>query len=170
VTADDAVRIAALPLPLRWLREPESWHVAEGGSLHVVAGAKTDWFVDPQGSAEPTLNAPALLCAPSGDFLLAARVTVDFVATYDAGVLALHQFVVDGPSVWLRVARIGIAFAFHASTDGRQWRLVRHFALDGAPEPSAGFLAQSPTGEGCAVAFEHISYRADTLGDLRSGA
>jgi regulation of enolase protein 1 (concanavalin A-like superfamily) len=79
-----------------------------------------------------------------------------------------NSFVVDGRSVWLRIARIGTAFAFHASTDGERWRLVRHFALDGARDPSVGFLAQSPTGDGCAVAFEGISYRAETLGDLRS--
>jgi uncharacterized protein len=204
VAADEAAQIDAVPLPLRWQREPESWHVTDGGSLHVVAGARTDWFVDPQGSTDPTLNAPALLCTPNGDFLLGARVSVDFAATYDAGVLALRQranlwaklcferspqgepmvvsvvtrgvsddcnsFVVDGPSVWLRIARIGTAFAFHASTDGERWRLVRHFALDGARVPSVGFLAQSPTGEGCKVVFERISYRAETLGDLRSGA
>lgn len=36
-------------------------------------------------------------------------------------------------------------------------------------EPSVGFLAQSPTGKGCAVAFERISFRAEHLDDLRSG-
>jgi hypothetical protein len=46
---------------------------------------------------------------------------------------------------------------------------VRHFALGGGREPSVGFLAQSPTGDGCAVAFERIEYRADRLEDLRSG-
>jgi uncharacterized protein len=199
-----AVRIAALPLPLRWLREPQSWDVPDEASLRVVAGGRTDWFVDPQRATEATMNAPALVGPSAGDFLLSARVTADFAATYDAGVLVLHErddlwaklcfeyspqrepmvvsvvtrgvsddcnsFVVDGPSVWLRIARIGAAFAFHASTDGGRWSLVRHFALDGDGEPSVGFLAQSPTGEGCAVAFEWISYRAERLGDLRSGA
>jgi hypothetical protein len=32
-----------------------------------------------------------------------------------------------------------------------------------------GVLAQSPTGDGCSVSFERISYRAEHL-DLRSGA
>jgi len=204
VSGNESVRIAALPMPLRWLREPERWSVTDAASLRILAGARTDWFVDPQESAEATMNAPALVGDASGDFLLAVRVTVDFAATYDAGVLVLYErddlwaklcfelspqgeamvvsvvtrgvsddcnsFVVDGQSVWLRIARIGTAFAFHASTDGERWRLVRHFALDGAREPSVGFLAQSPTGDGCAVAFDGISYRAETLGDLRSGA
>ena len=79
-----------------------------------------------------------------------------------------NSFVVDGASVWLRVARVGSAFAFHASTDGSNWSFIRHFALEGG-EPSVGFAAQSPTGEGCAVTFEQIAYEAARLGDLRSG-
>lgn len=170
----------------------------------MAAGPRTDWFVDPQLSAEPRLNAPALVGDPSGDFLLSARVTVDFTATYDAGVLALYSsdrvwaklclefspqrepmvvsvvtrgvsddcnsLVLDDTSVWLRVARVGPAFAFHASTDGSSWSFIRHFALDAGGEPSVGFAAQSPTGDGCAVTFEQIAYEATRLADLRSGA
>ena len=80
-----------------------------------------------------------------------------------------NSFVVDGASVWLRIARIGAAFAFHASTDGVAWTFVRHFALEAAGDPSVGFAAQSPTGDGCAVTFERIAYQAERLGDLRSG-
>jgi regulation of enolase protein 1 (concanavalin A-like superfamily) len=190
-------------MPLRWLREPRSWSVPDNASLRVSAGARTDWFVDPQQSAGPRLDAPALVGDPSGEFLLGARVTVDFAATYDAGVLMLHasdsnwaklcfeyspqrepmvvsvvtrglsddcnSFVIDGNSVWLRIARIGTAFAFHASTDGSSWSFIRHFALEAGSEPSVGFAAQSPTGDGCAVAFEGIAYTAARLGDLRSG-
>ena len=54
-----------------------------------------------------------------------------------------NSFVVDGTSVWLRIARIGGAFAFHASTDGVGWSFVRYFALATAGEPSVGFAAQS---------------------------
>ena len=87
-----------MPMPLRWLREPQSWSVPDGASLLVAAGPRTDWFADPQLSAEPTLNAPALVGDPSGDFLLSARVTVDFAATYDAGVLALYATTASGRS------------------------------------------------------------------------
>jgi regulation of enolase protein 1 (concanavalin A-like superfamily) len=199
----EEVRIAALPMPLRWLTEPQSWSVADGASLALVAGPRTDRFVDPQLSAEPKLNAPALVGDASGDFQLSARVTVDFAATFDAGVLILHandrfwaklcfeyspqreptvvsvvtrvvsddcnSFVVDGSSVWLRIARVGSAYAFHASTDGRGWSFIRHFALEADSEPSFGFAAQSPTGERCAVTFEQIAFQAARLGDLRSG-
>ena len=79
------------------------------------------------------------------------------------------SWVVDGRSVWLRVTRLGPAFAFHASTDGGSWRLVRHFALDTDVDPAVGFLAQSPTGEGCSVTFDEIRYSAERLIDLRDG-
>ncbi len=197
------VSIAALPMPLRWLREPQSWTTPDDASLVVVAGPLTDWFIDPQQSAEPKRNGPALVGEASGDFLLSARVTVEFAATYDAGVLVLYanddvwaklcfeyspqrepmvvsvvtkglsddcnSFVVDGASVWLRVARVGQAFAFHASTDGSSWSFVRHFALAAGDELSVGFAAQSPTGDGCTVTFDGIAYEAARLVDLRSG-
>lgn len=171
-------------------------------SLTMTAGPRTDLFVDPQGGPR-MLNAPRRLGRVEGDFQLSARVTVDFAATYDAGVLALfadagawaklcferspqgeamvvsvvtrgvsddaNAFVVDGQSVWLRISRLGHAHAFHASTDGSRWRFVRHFALEPADGLAAGFLAQSPTGAGCAVRFDEIVYRSERLSDLRSG-
>jgi len=171
-------------------------------TLAMTAGARTDLFVDPQG-APPVLNAPRMLGRPAGDYQLSARVTVDFAATYDAGVLALYAhdgawaklcferspqgeamvvsvvtrgvsddanaFAVEGRQVWLRVSRLGAAHAFHASTDGATWRFVRHFSLEPADDLAVGFLAQSPTGSGCAVQFDRIVYRPERLADLRSG-
>jgi uncharacterized protein len=75
---------------------------------------------------------------------------------------------VDGSTVWLRMARIGQAYAFHASADGERWRVVRQFGLDGAP--SLGFSAQSPTGETCAVTFDQIRFTTNTVADLRDGS
>jgi uncharacterized protein len=75
--------------------------------------------------------------------------------------------VVDGDAVWLRIARVGAAFAFHSSFDGERWDFVRHFALDS--EPRAGFLAQSPTGDGLSAAFSDIRLERTRLRDLRSG-
>jgi regulation of enolase protein 1 (concanavalin A-like superfamily) len=196
-------QIAALPLPLRWETTPTSWNIVDQAALTITAGARTDLFVDPQGTAE-TLNAPRLLADVTGDFLLSARVTVGFASTYDAGVLLLYvgerewgklcfeyspqrqpmvvsvvthgvsddcnSFVVDGDQVWLRIARLGRAFAFHASTDGTFWHFVRHFALDAEETIAAGFAAQSPTGEACTATFDAIRYAPERLHDLRSGA
>jgi regulation of enolase protein 1 (concanavalin A-like superfamily) len=81
-----------------------------------------------------------------------------------------NSTVIDGNAVWLRVARIGAAFAFHYSTDGERWNLVRHFALGTDGELQAGFLAQSPTGDGCTASFSHVQLTSATLADIRSGA
>jgi regulation of enolase protein 1 (concanavalin A-like superfamily) len=199
--AENGVVIAALPWPLRWLVAPERWTAADD-SLTIAAGPTTDLFVDPTGSPV-IVSAPSLVGDPAGDFLLSARVTVGFGATFDAGVLVLHandhawaklcfecspdgtpmvvsvvtrgvsddcnSFEVDGDQVWLRVARMGPAFAFHASTDGARWRLIRHFALDPREGMAAGFLAQSPTGPGCTATFDAIRFRQEQLADIRSG-
>ncbi|MBK3595728.1 MULTISPECIES: DUF1349 domain-containing protein [Streptomyces] len=85
----------------------------------------------------------------------------------------VNSFEVDGATCWLRLSRIGGAFAFHASADGEKWTFVRVFTLGTARERAAaraGFLVQSPTGEGCDVTFDHISYRSGGPADLRDGS
>jgi len=80
-----------------------------------------------------------------------------------------NSFASEGAEVWLRIARLGDCFAFHASSGDGFWKLVRYFALEGDGELSIGFLVQSPTGEGCRVRFDEIDYVERRLGDLRSG-
>jgi uncharacterized protein len=71
-------------------------------------------------------------------------------------------------NVYLRIARLGDAFAFHFSNNGEYWHMVRYFALENVPT-KAGFLAQSPTGDGCQVTFSEIEFAYKTLTDIRSG-
>jgi regulation of enolase protein 1 (concanavalin A-like superfamily) len=82
-----------------------------------------------------------------------------------------NAFTVAGRSVWLRVSRIGQVYAYHASTDGTTWQLVRVFTI-GATSAGhrLGFEAQSPTGDGCPVTFEDICFVAERLDDLRDGS
>ncbi len=68
----------------------------DGDAVVADAPARTDLYVNPAGEtsddAESLLNAPTLLgTPPAGDFRLSARVTVDFRAQFDAGVLLLWQ-------------------------------------------------------------------------------
>jgi regulation of enolase protein 1 (concanavalin A-like superfamily) len=83
-----------------------------------------------------------------------------------------NSFEVDGNTLWLRVTRTGGAWAFHASADGAWWRLLRYFALSGDPAELVriGFLAQSPTGAGCAATFDHITFRSGAPENLRDGS
>lgn len=197
----ERVAIEPLPIALSWQAEPVDFR-ASRHSLWAEAGSETDLFVDP-GTRVESLNAPRLVGQIAGDFTLAARVSVDFRSTFDAGVLLLwahehawaklclelspqgnptvvsvvtrgvsddcNSFVTERPEMWLRVARLGTAFAFHASTNGTSWELVRYFAPDQDAEPFVGFLVQSPRGAGCAARFDEISFVARRLADIRSG-
>jgi uncharacterized protein len=81
-----------------------------------------------------------------------------------------NSFEVEGNTLWLRVTRSGAAWAFHASLDGSWWRLLRYFSLGAAGPVRVGFLAQSPTGAGCAATFAGISYSAGAPSNLRDGS
>jgi uncharacterized protein len=78
--------------------------------------------------------------------------------------------VVDDKEIWLRVSRVGNAFAFHASTDGAVWYLMRYFALYPVRRVCYGFEAQSPTGRGCTASFHEILLRHHRLAELRDGS
>jgi regulation of enolase protein 1 (concanavalin A-like superfamily) len=194
-----SIQFSNLP-GLAWLKEPASFQ-STAKTLTITAPAKTDWFVDPNGSAHHD-SAPALLFEAEKDFILSARVTVDFKSTYDAGVLAFYQHpkswaklcferspqgspmivsvVTKGTSddcnsvpmtentVYLRLAKIGKTCAFHSSTSGDFWHMVRYFALEDTPL-KAGFLVQSPTGKSCKVKFSEVKFEYKTLEDIRSG-
>ena len=71
---------------------------------------------------------------------------------------------------WLRISRRGETLAFHASVDGLWWSLVRFFTFTGAGEASAGFLVQSPTGDGAQGRFDQIEWAEEPLRELRDGS
>jgi regulation of enolase protein 1 (concanavalin A-like superfamily) len=80
-----------------------------------------------------------------------------------------NSFSVDDSSLWLRIARLGDACAFHSSTDGERWQLIRHFAIAGWDPIAVGLLAQSPTGTGCTATFAEVRLATEALADVRSG-
>ena len=205
----DALDVPGLAFPLT----PSSagvWSLDDDGTVVASAPGHTDLYVNPGGSgstdAASLLNAPTLLGRPpAGDFQLSARVSVDFAAQFDAGVLLLwlddthwaklcfefspagepmvvsvvtlglsddaNSFVVPDRSVWLRVSRVDRVYAYHASTDGVDWALVRVFSLgDAVAEHRAGLEAQSPTGDGCTVRFASLRFVDERLAELRDGS
>ena len=197
------MQLGRLPMAFEWQVAPADWTVGLDGTLHIVAGPRTDLFIDPAGGPAQ-LGAPRLMTDVDGDFQLSAYVKADLQATFDAGALVLHAAdycwvklalerspqgeamvvsvvtrglsddangrVVTGDGVWLRVSRMGPTCALHASDDGARWELVRHFALDAPAALSAGFLAQSPTGEGCTATFDHVGLVNEPLAELRDGS
>ena len=81
----------AIPSELTWLTLPKNWKVEQERNLSITAGEMTDLFTDPRGNFSIN-NAPKSLFTPlSGNFMLSASVTVDFQATFDAGVLLLYE-------------------------------------------------------------------------------
>ena len=80
-----------------------------------------------------------------------------------------NSTVIDGNTVYLRVARIGGAFASITRSMAQYWNMVRYFTLGKVENLRVGFEAQSPTGQGCNVVFSEIAYRPDLLKDMRSG-
>lgn len=82
-----------------------------------------------------------------------------------------NAFVVPRGSVWLRLSRIDQAYAYHASTDGKHWRMIRYFRItESSAGHKVGFEVQSPAGEGCTATFEDIRFVAERLRDLRDGS
>jgi regulation of enolase protein 1 (concanavalin A-like superfamily) len=81
-----------------------------------------------------------------------------------------NAFEVDGHEAWLRICRMGGAFALHTSSDGATWQLVRHFALSVGESVGVGFLAQSPTGPGLRATFRDIQLSPGALADIRDGS
>lgn len=79
-----------------------------------------------------------------------------------------NAFSVTSP-VYLRLSKLEQAYAFHFSQDGGEWSLIRYFKLLEEANPCMGFLAQSPTGNGCTAQFGEIHYEPYLLTDIRSG-
>jgi len=109
----------------------------------------------------------AKLCfelSPDKEFMVVSVVTQE--ASDD-----VNSFIVPEKYVWLRVSRIGHLYAFHASTDGQDWKLIRAFTLGKAiSSHQVGFLVQAPIGEGCDVVFEKINFYSSSLRNLRDGS
>lgn len=101
--------------------------------------------------------------SPQGTAMVVSVVTNDF--SDDVNSTDVH-----GDAVYLRVSRVGPAWAFHSSADGVEWRFVRVFRLAGAGPVHVGFLAQAPLGESCTAVFDEIALVPGTLGELRDGS
>jgi regulation of enolase protein 1 (concanavalin A-like superfamily) len=94
----DPVTIATLPHPLRWHGNPQQWQLSPDSTLTITAGQQTDWFIDPDTGTVKS-NAPALLMGVDAPCMLAAQVSANHTATYDAAVLAVYQ----SSQVWAKL-------------------------------------------------------------------
>lgn len=80
-----------VPVPLKWEIEPQEWYIEHAEVFSITAGAHTDLFTSPKGTA-PVNTAPKALFAPDAeDVMVSARVEVDFRSTFDAGALLVYS-------------------------------------------------------------------------------
>lgn len=98
-------RLAMLPGELEERNHPASWTVRDSGTLTMSAGAKTNWFISPL-NGKTWDNAPMLLFVPAKDFVLIAKVSLEFRSRWDAGALVLYlnettwaKFAFEAPQV-----------------------------------------------------------------------
>ena len=175
-----AIAVPSLPFALT-AGGDASWELdAARGRLSTVATAHSDIFIDPgagaQLNAESLLNAATLLgVPPDRDFTLVARVSVDFAATFDAGVLLLwidqrnwaklcFEYSPDGVPLVVSVVARGVADdanAFEVHQDHVWLRVSRideafafHASLDGATWVFVRFFTLAVPAADAAVGFE----------------
>lgn len=74
----------------RWYGPVPTWVALADGGVEVAAPARCDRFHDPDGDARQA-NSPAYLMPIDAPATLVARVQVDFVDTFDAGVLMVYE-------------------------------------------------------------------------------
>jgi uncharacterized protein len=80
--------LPGLPSTFHWRNNPADWS-AKDGALTIKAGQKTDWFISPI-DGQVSATSPIVLFPVARDFSFSAKVTVDFRAQWDAGVLAVY--------------------------------------------------------------------------------
>jgi regulation of enolase protein 1 (concanavalin A-like superfamily) len=79
--------------------------------------------------------------------------------------------------IWLRLSRSGVTLGLYYGADGREWKMHRLLRVpapptegkDSAERPRVGLSVQSPTGAGCRVAFEDITWSEEPVLDFRKG-
>jgi regulation of enolase protein 1 (concanavalin A-like superfamily) len=82
--------LPTIPGEFQWHIPPVEWSFEPTRGLSILAGAQTDWFIDPAGNYDKD-NAPCALVTLSDDnFLLSAKVSVAFASNFDAGVFQIR--------------------------------------------------------------------------------
>ncbi|BCW57753.1 hypothetical protein StoSoilB20_11000 [Arthrobacter sp. StoSoilB20] len=108
----------------------------------------------------------AKLCfeySPQGEAMVVSVVTNGFSDDSNGPV-------VTAPWVYLRISRVGPAWAFHSSADGSAWDFVRLFRLESEKPVHVGFMSQAPMGESCEARFDAITLTEEPPADLRDGS
>ena len=94
---------------LSWTNAPPHWESLPGGGLRIHAGAKTDFFQNPN-SRQATDSGHLLSVPVEGDFVARAHVRPTFISTYDAGALMVRH----DATHWAKTCYESTDFGTHA--------------------------------------------------------
>ncbi len=75
----------------------------------------------------------------------------------------------EGDTAWLQMCRCGKSFAFHYSTDGENFYMMRFFNLPADKSVKVGLLAQAPVGCGGIRRYENLIFEYKTVKNIREG-
>jgi len=89
--------VDGIPQKLSWINNPVQWNYQQK-QLTILAGEKTDLFVDPQ-HEYAVVNSPKAVFRPASTFLLSGKAEVSFKTDYDAAVLVLYA----GDDAWAKL-------------------------------------------------------------------
>ena len=91
----------------KWLNET-NYEITESG-IEIYAPGNTDYFVNPV-NGKVTANAPFFYKEVKGDFILKAKIALNFESFFDAGVLLAH----DHDTLWAKACFEYTDFDTHA--------------------------------------------------------
>ncbi len=104
--ADKPASLKAIPKDLHWKVAPVDWKIDDGAVLTITAGKGSNEFVSPL-DGNSSSGAPKLMFQPDEEFVLSAKVTVDFQSTWDAGFLAVQAGVTEWAKLCLEMSNQG---------------------------------------------------------------
>lgn len=74
-----------------------------------------------------------------------------------------YHAVINQPYIYLKIVRLTNRYFFYSSLNGKDWQILRDFALGENKNAKIGFYNQAPIGEKIETLFSEISFRETTI-------
>jgi uncharacterized protein len=84
------IRMKAIPYLMHFENVPSDYQIMNDNHIKLSAPANTDLFISPDGKYEIN-KSPRLLFKPDSDFILTAKIMLEFKAPWDAGALLIYN-------------------------------------------------------------------------------
>lgn len=80
-----------------------------------------------------------------------------------------YHAVINQPYIYLKIVRLTNRYFFYSSLNGKDWQILRDFALGENESTKVGFYNQTPIGEKIETLFSEISFRETTIKNYWQG-